>query len=345
MPPDANIGSQASRDSAEWILTLLWRSVFNQALRRFHIPKEYRAKRTNDRFFKGRLDVHRQIRENIADQSKFCCVHAPLTIDTTINQTIRYVFRLLARNRAYAVLLNDIAGYDERLASFGVKARDVRSEEVDRIRYTRMSEGYRPLMQVGKAIIRRFGASTSAASPGETSFFIDIAEIWENYLQAILTRHLPPIYRVINPNETGGQWLVTGQRREIRPDLIIVNEEGVPVAILDAKFKRYTSIGKFARDGVSREDLYQMVTYLYHYGEGDVPLLGLFISPGGEKGDWHPLENRRNHAIGVLNFDLGKWDDGPFDINAIKSYEEEFANGLERLLGKFRQDCGLSHAN
>ena len=45
---------------AEWILALLWRSVFNQALRRFHIPKEYRTKLTNDRVFKGPFDVLRR---------------------------------------------------------------------------------------------------------------------------------------------------------------------------------------------------------------------------------------------------------------------------------------------
>jgi 5-methylcytosine-specific restriction endonuclease McrBC regulatory subunit McrC len=331
MPPDAASGIQAAPHSAEWILVLLWRSLFNQALRRFHIPKEYQIKRTNDRFFKGRLDVPRQIHENIADQSKFCCVHAPLTLDTTINRTIRYIYRLLARRLDYGVLLKDIATYDERLAAFGVKETDVRLAEIDRIRYTRMSEGYRPLMQISRAIIRRFGATASHAVAGETSFFIDVAEVWENYLQAILTRHLPARYRVISPNEIGGQWLVSGERREIRPDLII-ERDGIPAAIVDAKFKRYRAIGKFEKDGISREDLYQMATYLYHYGERDFPLLGLFISPEKGAGDLQPLENRQNHAIGVLNFDLAHWDDGSFDINAIKAYEGEFADTLERLL-------------
>jgi McrBC 5-methylcytosine restriction system component len=65
MPPDAASGMDVTGESAEWLLVLLWKSMFSQALRRFHIPKEYRTFRTNDRFFKGRLDVQRQIRENI----------------------------------------------------------------------------------------------------------------------------------------------------------------------------------------------------------------------------------------------------------------------------------------
>ena len=183
LPPDAISGLQQQLSVAEWILALLWRSLFNQALRRFHIPKEYRTKLTNDRVFKGRLDVLRQITENFADQSRFCCIHRPLTIDTTINQTIRRVFSLLTRNRAGAMLSNGFESYDEMLAGFGVKLRDVHPEEIDRIRYTSMSYGYQPLMQVGKAIIRQFGASRSDLPTGEFSFFIDISEIWEATLR------------------------------------------------------------------------------------------------------------------------------------------------------------------
>jgi len=339
LPPDSSAGSKATPDSAEWMLVLLWRSVFHQALRRSHIPKEYRKKRTNDRYFSGQLDVARQIRENIADQSRFCCVYSPLTMDTTINQTIRYVTRLLRRNHYYAMLLNDIAVYDERLAAFGVKARDLLPAEVDHIRYTRMSEGYRPLMQISKAIIRRFGAATSLSASGQPSFFVDISEIWENYLHAILTKHLPAPYRVINPNNSGGQWLITGERREIRPDLIIENQNSVPVAIIDAKFKYYTAIGKFARDGVSREDLYQMTTYLYHYGQIDVPLLGLFVCPGEGDKNLHQLEKHRHHTIGVLNFDLDQWDkkEDKFDKCAINVYEEKF---VTKLTAKLKEIAG-----
>lgn len=344
LPPNAISGIKRL-SVAEWILALLWRSVFNQALRRFHIPKEYRTKLTNDRVFKGRLDVLRQIRESFADQSKFCCVHRPLTIDTTINQTIRCVFRLLTRNRAGAMLSNGFESYDEMLAGFGVKLRDVRPEEIDRIRYTSMSHGYQPLMQVGKAIIRQLGASRSDLPSGEFSFFIDVSEIWENYIEAILVRHLPSTYRIVNPNETGGQWLFVGQKREIRPDLIIENEAGVPVAILDAKFKPYNKVGDYESGGVGRDDLYQMITYMYHYGKDrNTPLLGLFISPVkglGDRENLRQLDNRRNHEVGVLNLDLEQWNDKE-DVDImniltnIRTNEKIFADNLQHLL---ERDC------
>lgn len=342
LPPDASAGTDFARESPEWLLVLLWKSMFNQALRRCHIPKEYRTIRTNNRFFKGRLDVQRQIRENIADNSRFCCVHAPLTMNTTINQTIRHVVRLLSRNRGFAALMNDFAAYDQRLASFGVEQREVTPTEIDRIRYTRMSRGYEQLMQTSKAIIRRFGGDGSEVLRADTSFFIDIAEIWENYLQAILTKYLPGDYRVFSPNESGGEWLIANSKREIRPDILISKRDRV-LAILDAKYKALNAIGKTARDGVSREDLYQMTTYLYHFGRPGAPLLGLFISPfpSSGQGGPYPLTSEPQHSIGVLNFDLSRFDapkaspqgtSNPIDILAIQKEEKRFADTVRNLL-------------
>lgn len=339
LPPDTISGLRPDLSVAEWMLALLWRSIFNQALRRFHIPREYRTKLTNDRVFKGRLDVLRQIRENYADQSKFCCIHRPLTMDTTINQTIRCVFRLLAGNPAGATLSNGFESYDEMLAGFGVKLRDVRPEEIDRIRYTNMSYGYLQLMQVGKAIIRHLGASRSDLPSGGVSLFIDVSEIWENYIEAVLLSHLPSNYRIVNPNEIGGQGLFVGQKRKIRPDLIIENEAGVPVAILDAKFKAYREVGDYEKSGVSRDDLYQMITYMYHYGKDrNTPLLGLFISPvkgSGDRESLYQLDNCRNHEVGILNFDLEQWNDKTdIDITGVKNNEKNFADNLQYLLDR-----------
>lgn len=311
-PPNAAAPTQTEKDGATWLLVMLWKSLFNQALRRYHIPKEYRVRKTNNRFFRGRLDVPRQIRENVVDQSRFACLDAPLTMDTPISRTIRQVIRLLSKAGAYPALMRDLAGYEERLAAFGVSAQGVRPEEIAKIRYTRFSIGYRPLMQASVALLRRFGGGhdhTGSPLQETPSYLIDLAELWENYLLAVLGRHLPTRYRVFSPNHRGGEWLLAGERRQIRPDLLI-EREGHVVAVLDAKFKNDTQVGRYEKDGISREDLYQMGTYLYHYGREDHPLLGLFITPvrGAPQGDVAALSRHPQHRLGVLTFDITGWD-------------------------------------
>ncbi len=337
-PPDATASASLLKDSAAWLLAILWKGLFNQALRTWHIPKMYRRRETNDRFFKGRLDVGRQIRLNNVDQSRFACVDTPLTLDTTISRTIRHVIRLLSRPDAYPAMMSDLAGYDERLAAFGVVPKAVTVSDIDSIRYTRLSSGYRPLMQASKAILQRFGAGGSKTSIFESpSYFIDMAELWENYLLAVLRRHLPDRYRVFSPNESGGEWLLSGNKRQIRPDLLI-ERGGEIVAVLDAKFKSYTQIGRHEKGGVDREDLYQMGTYLYHYGRSERPILGLFVTPvpGANATNVETLSQHPLHKIGVAAFDITGWDDtttsSAIPSEMIRRAEDTFAEVVRREL-------------
>lgn len=337
-PPDASADTSGQKDGAAWLLAMLWKSLFNQALRRNHIPKEYRERKTNDRFFRGRLDVPRQIRENCVDQSRFACVDKPLTIDTTISRTIRHVIRLLSRPDAYPALIRDMAVYEERLAAFGVSEKDVTPADIAKIRYTRLSIGYRPLMQASLALLRRFGGGSSRnAEDMIPSYFIDMAELWENYLLAVLRRHLPEEYRIFSPNDAGGDWLLAGGKRQIRPDLLI-ERDGEVVAVLDAKFKSYTQIGSHEKGGVGRDDLYQMGTYLYHYGRHERPILGLFVTPvsGSITANVETLSRHSLHKMGVAVFDITGWDNtstsAAATIEMIHKSEEDFADVVMREL-------------
>ena len=58
--------------------------------------------------------------------------------------------------------------------------------------------------------------------------------------------------------------------REIRPD-IIIEKNGRKAMIIDAKYKKYSTFGFTSKNfqAVSRDDLYQMIAYLYHYGSNN----------------------------------------------------------------------------
>lgn len=338
-PPAATANTAQQKDSAAWLLVMMWKSLFNQALRRFHIPKEYRERKTNDRFFRGRLDVARQIRENCVIQSRFACVDRPLTLDTTISRTLRHITRLLSKPDAYPALTRDLAGFDERLAAFGVSDEGVTPAEIAKIRYTRLSSGYRPLMQASLAILRRFGGNSGNHATNEVpSYFIDLAELWENYLLAILQRHLPAAYRVWSPNEAGGSYLLAGKKRAIRPD-ILIEKNGSIIAVLDAKFKRYTQIGNYEQGGVSREDLYQMSTYLYHYGGAEKPILGLFVTPESSSGppQVESMHSNPRHRLGVACFGLSSLgrerpETDSIDLTQVRETERAFGEAIAKLL-------------
>jgi 5-methylcytosine-specific restriction endonuclease McrBC regulatory subunit McrC len=103
--------------------------------------------------------------------------------------------------------------------------------------------------------------------------------------------------------------------------------------ILDAKYKRYKTLGRTAQDpfSVSREDLYQMTTYLYHYAKGDEPICGIFVSPANYNVNEEPLclEHNPRHRIGLVNMEIDAVED---DLNVLQQKEQEFVGRIGKIL-------------
>lgn len=279
-------GMESGSDDTEWLLLLMWRDAFERAMKLVSVPKAYVWRKENLRYFKGRLDVARHLKNNIADQSRFYCSYKPLTFDNTINRTIRMVYRLLLNSALPVKAYLSIAEHDARLASFGVGNEGVSLRDIDAISYTRHTEPYRPVMNLSKLILRGYGAGEVEGAGRGPAYFVDVAEIWENYLLTAFKKWIPE-YRFESPNELNrNDWLLESARR-VRPDFMVYDNKGRLIAIMDAKYKKVDRIGTTSNDhgAVSREDLYQMATYLYRYGDPDRSIVGIFLTPYCEEED------------------------------------------------------------
>ena len=263
------------------------------------------------------------------DKSKFYCKYRKLTMDTTINRVIRYTYKLLTQKQnGLNTLLKDIAEYDNKLQSFGVGLNRVQLNEIKNIRYSKLNFHYKKVMELSKIIIQNQVAQSDNITQNHNSFsyFLDIAQIWEDYLLKVLQKGLVG-YDVYSPNDNGGEFLFKNQFREIRPD-IIIKKDGEIVAILDAKYKWYNKIGEYANinNSISREDLYQMMTYMYHYANSNNTVIGLFISPMAQDDiSLKILANNPKHKIGVLNLNIEQFNENnKFSNENIKKEEKEF---------------------
>lgn len=322
-----------------WLIAIMWKATLQKAMTKSQIPKEYQKFEKNLSTYKGQLNISKHIKHNLFDKSKFYCNYRKLTMNTTINQTIRYIYRLLEK-KGFSSLLKDIAEYDQMLQSFGVESKTVHSKEIQNIRYSKLNIYYKKVMELSSLVVKSQSKSSDTTSSNNDSFsyFLDIAELWENYLLKVLQRNLPE-YDIYSPNENGGISLFDDGSREIRPD-IIIKRDGKVVAVLDAKYKWYNQIGQYADYdfSVSRKDLYQMSTYMYHYGKDDKKLIGLFISPMGQRykhkdGDLKLLKNNSNHRIGVINLDIAKFKNKEkTDTHIINKEEEKFIEKIKRSL-------------
>lgn len=320
---DVSFGHQAN---SYWQIALLWRAMLEKALRNAQIPKQYQRVTKNQRYFRGRLDVTKHLRTNMFDSSRFYCTYEKLSMDNVINRTVRTVYKILCL-KGLSDVVGEFENYDKRLAAFGV-LDDVDLDDIRGVRYTRLTDAYRPMMAISAIILNHRNASDSKASDEKGfSYFIDLAELWELYLLRVLQRHLPKDYCVYSLNKTKGDYLLRGNMREIRPD-ILIEREGTVVAIIDAKYKGYQRLGSTSMQGVSREDLYQMATYLYHYGQPDCRVVGILSSPThDEDGDIHQLSRNCSHAIGLVNLSI----DGK-SVAEIRKEEQRYAERIMQAI-------------
>lgn len=354
--PESFLSSGIGVDSSdnEWLLLLMWRNAFERAMRYASVPKAYVEQNRNLRCFRGRLDVARQVRDNLTNQSRFRCSYKPLTYDNTINRTIRCVYHILSNLRLSGSAYVSIAEHDAKLASLGV-GNSVTIREIEAINYTRMTEPYRQVMALSKVLLRGYGANEVESGGTAPAYFVDVSEIWENYLFSVMKRGLPE-YTFVSPNEEGGDWLFENARG-IRPDFMVYDKDGNLIAILDAKYKRYDKIGRYSSEAnaVGRDDLYQMATYLYRFSSPDRPISGIFLSPYGvsDEGALHMAANGL-HTMAVCNLDLFSLDEmvttekleSREAVRRLKSAEELFCERLRKLLSgeqdRFRKTGGLS---
>lgn len=327
--PEGSTSTAFGKDGSIWLLGLLWKAFVEKALTLGQIPKQYIGIHDNLRRFRGRLDIPRHIHANLTDASKFFCTYRKLSMDNTINRAIRVTYRLLCDNGLSGVM-GDLAGYDKKLEAFGVSDSNVTARDLDGIAYSALNDIYKPAMNISRIILDRKGAG--AESKGvqvSPAFFLDIAELWELYLLRVLQKNLEPDFSVYSPNAEGGSFLVDGSLRSVRPD-ILIEKNGVILMIIDAKYKHYEKLGSTANDGnaVSREDLYQMCTYLYHYGTPGKTITGVFTSPFCDAMETHPLSSNDAHRIGIVNLGVN----GITDLSEMQSAEKKFIQNIRSLL-------------
>lgn len=329
--PVGESGLSLSGGNSYWLLAVLWKSMLNRALTTGQIPKTYIAEHGNLNVYRGHLDVHQNIRNNPVDQSKFYCTYRKLSMDNTINRAVRHAYRILGE-KGLSGILADLSAFDTRLESLGVKDNVPNPKDLDDIRYTRMNAVYKPVVNLCKTIISNDASSFEGNERKVFSYMIDIAELWELYLLRLLQRNLSPDYYVYSPNTLSGDCLLEGEMRTIRPD-ILIEKDGNVILIIDAKYKYYSQVGKTgAKNGcVHRDDLYQMNTYLYHYGRGR-RIAGILTSPVKESDSaLHRYANNTEHRIGVVNLNIHSCGN---DVGKIHEEERSYVKRILDILGE-----------
>jgi 5-methylcytosine-specific restriction enzyme subunit McrC len=300
---------------------------------------------------RGRLDVRSSARELHAGNRRLVSRSRNRSIDRDIASVILCAFANLRSQlahlgdprtwltpRAQNLILALQSQYGARVAGSSVEFKKT-------IRYTPITEAYRPLVGLSLSILRQRPMSSATEGKSDVlGVLIDMAEVWELY-----------VYNLLRSGIVGTEVLHTGRSREterhlllsdktgagplgrLKPDILVRSfATGQLLSVLDAKYKS-TVPSSDKPSGVLREDLYQLNAYLSAFASHASPLIGGLVYPGERGASITRLQSAnawRTAGTGMPFYFFGIDSDiAPSFSTSLTSGESEFVNTIQTLIG------------
>ena len=267
--------SQTSK-SIDWkhyikrIIAFIWMQKLASA--NLHgVPKSQAKRGYRGEAIRGRLDV-RQSMKHLHRSGEVVSTYREKHIDEHIAQIIYQAYHILKSDFEIGKINIPDSAMEAINQVHSVVQNKIHISESDykNIRYKDIYLSWKPLVDLSWDIIKRkqFGLKQDKAKKG-FGFFIDMAEVWEQYLRAILKKNLMPYgWRYRNDKQLAYKDYFF--QRELIPDLVFQKEN--EVVVWDAKYKRMK--GRYF--DVDRSDFFQIHTYIqYHLNHKDVKVGGL----------------------------------------------------------------------
>lgn len=227
-------------------------------------------------FLHGRLDVPAQLRQPGVRKDHLHCRFDEFTADVPCNQ--------LPRATAELVLRSPLLGHDTRarlrqaLAAFAdVGPIDLRTDHFAAAAADPLVAAYRPLLDLCRLLAEGLSQAGPAGTVPFPAFLIDMDRVFETYV----TRGVCEAFAAQDGFTVSAQARFradapgAGLDIPMRPDVLVEND-GRPALVLDAKWKR-----KGGRPWTA-EDLYQLLAYALAAGTGRAVL----IYPGRKDRAW-----------------------------------------------------------
>lgn len=224
------------------------------------IPKTQVKKEHRGETIRGRLDVRKSIKSFYQNKEIVSC-YQQKHFDSAIGQIIHQVYQIL-KNDFHIGGINipdsakEVINHVKNVFQY---SKNITETDFKNISYKEIYLNWKPVVDMSWDIIKQNQLSLQQDKANKGfGFFIDMAEVWEQYLRAILKKSLIPIgwhYRNDKQIAYKGYFF----KRELIPDLVFQKENDI--IVWDAKYKRM--LGRPI--DIDRSDFFQIHTYIQNY--------------------------------------------------------------------------------
>ncbi|MGB8417683.1 5-methylcytosine restriction system specificity protein McrC [Paraburkholderia sp.] len=278
-----------------WLLASVWVRTFVLAARH-GLPALKTEVRESGLSLKGRLDVSGTVRMRAAGMHGAASLRKEKSLDNPISAAVVAAYAELSvwlgSPRVKNWLPERVRDLMPHLvAAVGGRPRVPTQNEIDSVRLTPITAGYRELAELSLRIAGRRGFTTDSSNEGRCKgVLLDIAELWELYVLEATRRAWPSCDVIHGTRESSVHALLTNRQGDslgfLRPDAV-VGRNGGTHAVIDAKYKLLRS--SWWNPAPQREDMYQMAAYLGRYGDAASPVQGALVYPVDPSGLPEPL--------------------------------------------------------
>lgn len=252
--------SSGNSESFEFILFHLFTHYLKKAIKQ-GIFKQYQKCEYNDANVKGAIDVARHLRYNIPFNGKIAYRTSEYRYDNPVTQLIRHTIEYIRRSPVAGNVLKCDKSTDEAVrtiyditASYNANDRQrIINQNLKPVKHPFYTQ-YTFLQRLCLHILRHKKMSYSSSENKVYGILFDGAWLWEEYLATILCEK--GFIHAVKGEGNGFQLYKGGNQRF--PDFYSLENEGI---VLDAKYKRLNN-------GIQRNDLYQLITYIHTLNNG-----------------------------------------------------------------------------
>ena len=251
--------------------------IVQQGIQRAYVPVE-----RNERFWKGKLQVARQQRENAAHAERLAVVYDTFTANTAPNRLLKTTLLYLNSRTANQSIQRSIGQLSRVLDEVPVSPSipdDLRAVRRAGALFLR----YAPALRWAEALLSGQGLGVQTGRVPGLALLFPMERVFEAYVAHGIRTHWPDANEV--RLQESSAHLVDEHagipKFKLRPDIIIRHQD--KTMVMDTKWKLINApIGNAASNsgnyGIEQADLYQLYAYGKKYAANDLFL----IYPAGE---------------------------------------------------------------
>ncbi|AKB64357.1 McrC family protein [Methanosarcina mazei] len=296
--------------------------------------REYIKNSEELRFIRERIDTRRYT--NPARLHIIPCNYHELSIDTTLNRTLKYTCYLMSRmvkNFNSFRLLRSISGILDSVTLYPVSLA-----EIDRISFTRLNRKFEPFIRICRIFLSHSTLTLQASDVETFSLLIPMETLFEEFIAKVIKED-PDYFFGPQTSVSTQQYIGKLASSEdgsgvfnLQPDIVI--KRGPDVAIIDTKYKLLDDEKR--KYGVSQADMYQMYAYVTKKDAISSMLLYPDTELKEQRTFYYNLENegKRSVPLYITSIKLS------YDLTNEKEWSE-FRKDLRNVLTKFFPNLNL----